>query len=61
MEAKAEACLDVSPGDAAVVQPLLPPHDYVEATAKIVRLHVHDLMKRRTSRRHLEQKEGKSP
>lgn len=33
-----------SPGDAAVVQPLLSSHDDVEPAPKIVRLHVHDLI-----------------
>lgn len=32
-----------SPGDAAVVQALLSPHDDVEAAPQVVRLHVHDL------------------
>lgn len=47
MKAKAEVRLDFSsPGDAAIVKPLLPSHDDVESTTKIVRLHIHDLMKR---------------
>lgn len=36
-----------SPGDAAVVQPLLSSHDDVESAPQVVRLHVHDLTKRR--------------
>lgn len=32
-----------SPCDAAVVQPLLSPHDDVKSAAKVVWLHVHDL------------------
>lgn len=36
-------CLD-SPGDAAVVEPLLSPHDDVESAAEVVWLHIHDLM-----------------
>lgn len=34
----------LSPGDATVVQPLLPSHNDVEPATKIVWLHVHDLM-----------------
>lgn len=36
-------CFD-SPGDAAVVKPLLSPHDDVESAAEVVWLHIHDLM-----------------
>lgn len=34
----------VSPGDATVVQPLLSSHNDVESAAKVVWLHIHDLM-----------------
>lgn len=33
----------LSPGDAAIVQPLLSSHDDVESAAKVVWLHIHDL------------------
>lgn len=36
--------LFLSPGDAAVVQPLLSSHNDVESAAKVVWLHIHDLM-----------------
>ncbi len=36
----------LSPGDAAVVQPLLSSHYDVEPAAKVVWLHIHDLMTR---------------
>lgn len=36
-------CL-VSPGDPTVVQPLLSSHNDVESAAKVIWLHIHDLM-----------------
>lgn len=43
MEEEEEEEEGASPGDAAVVQPLLSSHYDVEPAAKVVRLHVHDL------------------
>lgn len=42
MKSNGHVCL-ISPGDATVVQPLLSSHDDVESSAKVIRLHIHDL------------------